>query len=204
MRSVKPAQSKRQAIIAAATQAFLADGYEGTKLETIASSAGAARRTIYNLFESKEALFEATVEALWERMEVPAITGREAAARGARAGLMVLGQAVADFWTPAETVSLMRMVISEGQRFPDLAKRFFAAGKSPTLRAVADFLKQLEGKGLRHIDDRNLATRQFLGLINEPLLWARVIGVENAPTVRQRDAAVTAAVDMFLAQYGSD
>jgi AcrR family transcriptional regulator len=202
MRPVKPPRSKRQAIIDAATEAFLAHGYEGTTMELVASGSGAARRTVYNVFESKEALFEATVEGLWSTLKVPLITGTEAAAHGARAGLQDLGMAIADFWTPPVTVAFMRMVIGEGARFPDLPRRFFAAGKAETLKAVASFLGQLEGRGLVKIDDPALATRQFLGLINEPLLWARVIGVEAAPTAKRKQKVVSEAVDVFLSHYG--
>ena len=204
MRPAQPARTKRQSIIDAATQAFLAHGYEGTTMELVASGSGAARRTVYNLFESKEALFEATVEGLWSTLQVPLVTGEEAASRGARAGMQDLGMAIADFWTPAVTVAFMRMVIGEGSRFPDLPRRFFAAGKATTLKAVADFFRQLEGRGLRKLADPALATRQFLGLINEPLLWARVIGVESAPTKKQKLKVVTEAVDIFLARYGEN
>lgn len=55
----------------------------------------------------------------------------------------------------------------------------------------------LEGHGLVAIDDRPLATRQFLGLINEPLLRARVIGAEPAPNLNTRNVAVERAVDFF-------
>lgn len=171
-------------------------------MDMVAKLAETARRTLYNQFDSKEALFEAVVENLWQTLDVTLITGKAAAELGAREGLLQLGHAVADFWTPPVTVAIMRMVIAEGPRFPDLPKRFFASGKSTTLKAVAEFLRLLEGHGLVAIADRPLATRQFLGLINEPLLWARVIGAEPAPGRKTRDVAVKQAVDVFLSHYG--
>ena len=202
MAATSPVENnKRQAIIDAATEAFLLHGYAGTSMDKVAAVAGAARRTVYNQFESKEALFEATVENLWQTLDVSLVTGAAAADLGAREGLLRLGMAVAEFWTPPVTVAFMRMVIAEGTRFPDLPKRFFLAGKTVTLRAVADFLKLLQGNGLIAIEDRALATRQFLGLIDEPLLWVRVVGINETYTPAQRRAIVETAVDMFLGFY---
>lgn len=51
------------------------------------------------------------------------------------------------------------------------------------------------------IKNSKLAARQFLGLIDEPLLWVRVVGIDETYTLDERDAIVENAVDMFLASY---
>ena len=71
--------SKREAILDAATRVFLTHGYEGTSMDLVAQESGAARRTIYNQFESKEALFNAAVECVWRDMPVVSIMADEAA-----------------------------------------------------------------------------------------------------------------------------
>jgi len=59
----------------------------------------------------------------------------------------------------------------------------------------------MSAKGLRKIDHPQRAARQFLGLINEPLLWARVIGVEGVPPQKERFEVVDEAVQCFLSHY---
>ena len=57
---------KRDIILDAATMAFRDEGYECTSMDRIAELAGASKRTVYNHFGSKEALFQAVVERLFE------------------------------------------------------------------------------------------------------------------------------------------
>lgn len=46
-------------ILDAATHAFLAEGYEATSIDAIATSAGISKKTFYARFASKADLFEA-------------------------------------------------------------------------------------------------------------------------------------------------
>jgi hypothetical protein len=93
------------------------------------------------------------------------------------------------------------MVIAEGPRFPSLAKNFFEAGKAPAMRAVVDYLRALNEDRVLRIPDPDLAARQFLGLVNEPLLWLRVIGIGEPPPKVERTRVVDAAVAVFLDHY---
>jgi TetR/AcrR family transcriptional regulator of autoinduction and epiphytic fitness len=194
--------SKRDAILMAATRVFLRHGYEGTSMELVAQEAGAARRTLYNQFlDGKEALFHAVVERVWSAFPVMDITADTDALADPELGLRRIGEAVAAFWAPAMAVSFLRLVIAEGPRFPKLTESFFAVGKTPAMGAVRGYLQELARRGFLVIDDAELATRQFLGLIDEPLLWVRVVGKAEESTPAQRAAVVDGAVRMFLGHY---
>jgi len=194
---------KREAILEAATRVFLAHGYEGASMELVAKESGAARRTVYNQFESKEALFSAAVESVWRDFPVVEITADKEALRDPAIGLGRLGKAVVDFWEPPVAVAFLRMVISEGTRFPDLPRNFFEAGKAPAMRALIGYLQQINENGTLTIPDAELAARQFLGLLNEPLLWLRVVGIGKPPSMAERKRVVEEAVMMMMARYGS-
>lgn len=192
---------KRDAILEAATRVFLAHGYEGTSMDLVAKESGAARRTVYNQFESKEALFSAAVQRVWRDFPVVEITADEQALRDPSVGLGKIGKAIVDFWEPPVAVAFLRMVISEGARFPDLPRSFFEAGKAPAMRALVGYLKQLDRNGTLALPDAELAGRQFLGLLNEPLLWLRVIGVGETNSATERQRVVDEAVAMMMARY---
>ena len=55
--------AKRKTILDAAMAAFRDDGYESASMDRIAELAGASKRTVYNHFGSKEALFQAIAAA---------------------------------------------------------------------------------------------------------------------------------------------
>lgn len=56
----------RQALLAAATEAFARDGYAGANINRISLAAGFAKGTIYNYFPSKRALMLALIEEIVE------------------------------------------------------------------------------------------------------------------------------------------
>src|ERR1700741_4021289 len=71
---------KRAAILDAAVSEFRQSGYEATSMDRIAASAGVSKRTVYNHFPSKEALFAQILLQLWER----SVEGLDLAYRGDR------------------------------------------------------------------------------------------------------------------------
>ncbi|WP_159917933.1 TetR/AcrR family transcriptional regulator [Pantoea sp. 18069] len=58
---------KRAAIVRAAVAEFRASGFEATSMDKVAATAEVSKRTLYNHFVSKEALFAEILAQLWER-----------------------------------------------------------------------------------------------------------------------------------------
>src|ERR1700739_2021850 len=61
-------RATRDQLIEVATRLFTEHGYEGTSVEAVLSAAGVSRGALYHHFAGKEALFEAVVLALSERI----------------------------------------------------------------------------------------------------------------------------------------
>jgi TetR/AcrR family transcriptional regulator of autoinduction and epiphytic fitness len=196
------ALSKRDAILAAATRVFLRHGYEGASMDLVAQEAGAARRTLYNQFPSgKEELFRAVVERVWSAFPVLDIVAEADAQADPEIGLRRIATAVAAFWEPPLAIDFLRMVIAEGPRFPDLTESFFKHGKTPAMTAVRSYIEMLGERGMLVIKNGERAARQFLGLIDEPLLWIRVLGRDEKIRPSERQEVVEEAVQMFLTHY---
>ncbi len=60
---------KRKAIMAAATQVFLAKGYLGTTIDEIAALAAVSKQTVYKNFGDKEQLFAEIVLATTDEID---------------------------------------------------------------------------------------------------------------------------------------
>lgn len=56
------AELRRSEILVAATKVFASKGFEATRMEDIAAAAGLAKGTLYRYFESKDEVYQATVE----------------------------------------------------------------------------------------------------------------------------------------------
>ncbi len=63
------AQASREAILRAATKVFARYGYEGGSVEKISRAAKSYDRMIYYYFGSKEGLFVAVLEGIYQRMD---------------------------------------------------------------------------------------------------------------------------------------
>jgi AcrR family transcriptional regulator len=78
MTEQQPAEGKRAAqgratrgqLMAVATRLFTDHGYEGTSIEAVLSAAGVSRGALYHHFAGKEALFEAVVADVSDRVNV--------------------------------------------------------------------------------------------------------------------------------------
>lgn len=114
---------KRAAILDAAKKAFLQNGYEGVSMESIAAEAGVSIMTLYRHADSKNDLFTAVITSLCSFSEE---------ARDAQFAEMMnqpLGEVLAgvgmmfqEKMSDDQTIALMRAVISESTRFPQLAE----------------------------------------------------------------------------------
>ena len=61
-------RATREQLIEVATRLFAERGYEDTSIEAVLSAAGVSRGALYHHFAGKDALFEAVVESLDERI----------------------------------------------------------------------------------------------------------------------------------------
>lgn len=57
---------KREAILQAAIEEFRDNSFESTSMDRIAERAGVSKRTVYNHFDNKEALFQGIMLELWK------------------------------------------------------------------------------------------------------------------------------------------
>ena len=121
-------QAKRQQIRAGAQRLFLKLGYERTSMDAIAAEARVSKQTLYRYYQTKDALFidilrQLTVGSFLR--ESPAITdGTPLASRTAlEAALVAFVTSASDYLLSPTYVSLLRVLIAEAPRFPELAEQ---------------------------------------------------------------------------------
>ncbi|MFC9702680.1 TetR/AcrR family transcriptional regulator [Streptomyces sp. NPDC056943] len=204
------AARKRQAVVRAARDLFLREGF-GVGMDAIAAEAGVSKVTVYNHFGSKEALFTAVVAGA---LDEPLAGGEEAegpdlallvAADGPdalKAALTDAGRA----WARAvraddEGRALRTLVATELHRFPELGRAWRAHGPAGHHPAVADALRTLADRGLLEIPDLEVAVLQLYSLLVFPQMVFEQYGTELAEELSER--LVTDGVEMFLRRYAS-
>jgi len=128
---------RRDAIIAAALDEFSARGFAATRLDDVARRAGVAKGTIYLYFRDKESLFQELVRALVSPL-VGAITSAPLHDIPIRAVVEMIVDVFVNEIFGTRRKDVLRLIITEGPRFPKLAEFYYREVISrvlPILRA---------------------------------------------------------------------
>jgi TetR/AcrR family transcriptional repressor of mexJK operon len=156
--------SKRHEILDAAVALFMRNGFAGTSIDEIATAADVSRQTIYNNFKSKEQLFRALAERFVEQTVGPLLDPAIADA-DLDATLRDLASRWLSLVLQPSSLALHRLVISEGQQFPELMRQLYDVGARRTLVHLASFLEEQTRRGKLAVADPMAAAEQFFGML---------------------------------------
>lgn len=193
------AVQKRQAILDAAVQNFLAIGYERTTLDMVAKDAGVSTATVYKHFSTKRALFGSIMERVWETEVDPSDSIEQGT--NSVAILTAIGQEYARLLRQPQVEALFRVIIAEVPRFPELGEELYYRGKEPYLKRLHTYLQKESDRNRFQLEDIPLAARQFLGMINDVIFWPRFLVMDLEIAEDEVEHVVTEAVNTFLARY---
>jgi len=143
---VAKAAARRDAILDAALDEFSAKGFAAARLEDVAKRAGIAKGTIYLYFADKESLFQELIRAKM----VPVVGSLELAFGTGLPLRAVVEQAVEIFVREVygtRRKEVIRLMISEGPRFPALAEFYYREVLSRLLTALRRLMQRAHERG---------------------------------------------------------
>jgi AcrR family transcriptional regulator len=166
---------RRQAIMEAALDEFIAQGYAATRLDDVAKHAGVAKGTIYLYFKDKQTLFEELVRTAI----VPLVARLAALPPAAGSVRAVLENFVASFVKEVVTTrrgAIIRLVMAEGPRFPDIADFYYREVVSRGLSAM----RALVERGIASGEIRQAGLKEFPQIVAAPamvaVIWQGLFG----------------------------
>ena len=194
-------QETRTIIFDAARREFAGHGYAATNMESVARAAGISTKTLYRLIPNKAALFEAMITERIDRfasvVRLRACEGRGIEA-GLRDALMVCGELILD----PDVIAMQQMILSDSDKFPDIAETFFHKAITPTQDTLASWLRTQHKRGLLVVEDANAAAGMLLGMLAFQPQRAVMYGHAPAPTREQLEQRVAACAKLFLEGCG--
>jgi AcrR family transcriptional regulator len=133
-------------LLTTATQLFIEHGYAGTSIERVALVAGAGKQTIYRRYPSKEDLFVAVVRTA---SQVLVDAGLESRQRrdDPLISLRDTCRKLFDTISEPDAISVLRILIAEGRRFPNLVERVYQAAIEPIHKSMQCLLKHAREAG---------------------------------------------------------
>jgi TetR/AcrR family transcriptional repressor of mexJK operon len=197
------AHAKREQIRAAAQRLFLELGYERASMDAIASAAEVSKQTLYRYYAAKEQLFVDVLRALTiERFQ------REAPAAFADQPLTSLGDLEAALFSyatsavehllSAEYIALLRVLIAEAPRFPQVASLFRTALIGQGAAALDVLLRRAWQSGITTSAPSEELLLLFVAPFLAHLLADGLIAGNPAPD-KPSEAVVRTHVQLFLA-----
>lgn len=198
-------ERKRRAILEAATEIFLHQGYLGASMDEVAARAGVSKQTVYKQVVSKEALFVAVVGAM------TGAAGDEVQREIAKLGeqddpekeLLAYAERQLTVVLTPRLMQLRRLVIGEANRFPALGRALYDGGPGRAVAGLAMAFARWTERGLLAIEDPQAAASHFNWLImGEPVNNAMLLGDEAIPTPAALRRHAADGVRVFLTAYG--
>ena len=143
---------RRQLLLDAAESVFVELGYSSASMDDIARRAGMSKKTLYRLFETKEALFAAVIAARRATLEATTESGDCPDVQTAEKVLRRFLGGIARFILAPRQAALYRLVIAESQRAPEIAHAFHREGPSMA-RAPSNWLALQNARGTLRVAD---------------------------------------------------
>lgn len=199
--AMKKSETRRQALLAAATEVFAESGFDRASMSDISNRAGCSKATLYGYFGSKEAVFlelvgtatQAGLDAAGQALAAPASEPAEALARFAAVYL-------AHSFAPQVAV-LRRLLVAQAGR-PGFEGGHYDLGAARTMVLLARFLRGAMDAGQLREADAARAALHLKGLLEAE--WSRRYLFETPPalTTEQIARTTTSALWIFMAAYG--
>jgi AcrR family transcriptional regulator len=137
---------RRDAILAAALEEFSARGFEATRLDDVAARAKIAKGTIYLYFRDKETLFQELIRAM-----LTPLIGTIETLGTVDVPLAVLADRLVDIFVrevyETRRKDVVRLMITEGRRFPKIAEFYYREVLSHIMAAVRAIIRRAAARG---------------------------------------------------------
>jgi AcrR family transcriptional regulator len=150
------AAQRRQAVLEAAMEEFLAKGFAAARIEDVATRAGVAKGTVYLGFRDKAELFAEAIRA--EMSPLAEMLGRliDEPAVAPRAAIEAMLSAMARQAMTTRKGDVVRLILAETIRFPELTQFYRDEVVVPTAAKLVALMRRAADHGeLRSADSAN-------------------------------------------------
>jgi AcrR family transcriptional regulator len=163
----------------------------------VAQRAGLSTKTMYRLIPTKADLFSSVISDRIGRF-MPAIDAGALDAYELTEATERILIAYGTLTLDAETIALIRLVLAEGDRFPELAATFYEDAIVRTSNAMASWLERLCKRGLIRLDDSHAASDALRGMMTMELQRAVMLGQRAAPDAEEIAERARFCAQLFL------
>jgi TetR/AcrR family transcriptional repressor of mexJK operon len=181
-------------ILDAATDLFLKVGYEQTSIDAILLQSGGSKSTLYAYFPTKEDLFRSVIDNVVDSGDLDTALDVSANARVVLTEFAVSRQRVV---LSQRHRAVLRLVIAERERFPDLAEIYWERGPQRSGHKLVTYMEALRNREIIGIDNAAEAAEFFIGMLFQR--WHRQVYYMSSPP--PTEALIRAHAERVVARF---
>ena len=193
-------EEKRQAIVDVAAATFAELGFERSSMSEICSRLGGSKATIYNYFQSKEALFVEVMFRASEQDFQNTLSALQASGDDLITTLHTFGRRFLGLLYSPEVAAVRRLLVAEGGR-SQIGQRCYEQGPRKGNAQIGAFLQQAMDAGQLRQAPVELATQQLQALLEAELLDQFLFQHQPAPSAKDIAQYSDRAIEAFMRLY---
>jgi len=192
---------KHAAIVQAAVAQFRTTGFEATSMDQVAATAGVSKRTLYNHFASKEALFAEILVQLWDR-SAALLDARYRADQPLQKQLSALLLQKVAMVSGADFIDLARVAITATSHSPQRAQEMLQR-LAEKENALLTWVRAAQQDGRLRPAEPQQVVQQMESLVKGSAFWPQVaMGQARLPAKAQKQLAADTA-ELMLSRYAA-
>jgi TetR/AcrR family transcriptional regulator, mexJK operon transcriptional repressor len=189
---------KRELILKTAQALFVTQGYGEVSMDALAEAVPVSKRTLYNHFRDKKALFIAVMQRrcqfIADRLQHILFRERQ----DVRETLTACARQFVDIVLTPEAMNIYRTAITQAQHFPDMGKLFYESGPKRSVGILAEYLESLDSRGVLHVSDPMRSAGMFLTMLKGNMQIRMLLGVDKKISRKEMDEHIRYVVEVFL------
>lgn len=195
---MKLTDKKRLQILDAAEELFHSSGVEHTSMDQLALLAGVSKRTVYNHFATKDELFQAILQRMFDKLsqagEVAFSPDQPIAGQLCAIAADEVALLSSEAFLRVAKIAMMQMM-----QQPELAQAMSNTAMG-CKRYLEQFLHAACQAKVLQIDDVSFASQQFIYQLKAFVFYPALFGLHK-PTASEQQHIISQTVAMFLARY---
>lgn len=189
--------SKRQAIVDSATRLFLAQGFRQVSMEKVAAAAPVSKATLYNYFDSKNALLAEVITQLCGSL-LETVNQAVLEINDLENNLKKIALSFMDLIFSEHALGLYRLAIEESRDFSGLGQLVYDSSVQNILPQLENYLQQLNNSGRVKVVDTAFAADAFFSLLQGDRYFQCLLGIKPAPSIEEKQALINQAIEFYL------
>ncbi len=195
---MKLTDQKRMQILDAAEELFHSLGVDGTSMDQLAVDAKVSKRTVYNHFATKDLLFQAILQRMFDKLSQGSVVRFDTSLSIAQQLHQIAQDEVAMLSSDA-FLRVAKIAIMQVMQRPELAQ-LMSNSAMGCKRYLESFLTDACAAGVLEIIDIPFASKQFVYQLKSFVFYPTLFGLEKQ-TKTMQGHIIDEAVAMFLARY---